>query len=182
MDKSPILAEKYAKAIFDYALEKDILETVDVHLSLMNDVFSGYWEAVEFLSLPIVDLSKKLKVIEEASEKSSLEQGLSNFLKLLVEKKRIVLFPLIHKKFRVFYNLHRHKVDVTVVAARPLSEEERQLFLHIWGTYLGMFLNLKEEVDEALIDGIKVYYRGYCYDATVKRRLELLREEMGKWN
>ncbi len=182
MDKSPILAEKYAKALFDYAVEHNCLEEVDAQFGLMDKAFALLPGALEALALPVVSQEEKFSLIDEAAKASSMDVGFSNFIKLLIEKKRIELFSDIYRKFRVFYNIHHHKMDVVVVSASPLSEEERQLFLHIWGSYLGMFLDVKEEVDEDLIDGIKVYYKGYCYDASLKRRLELLREEMGRWN
>ncbi len=178
MDDKFLIAEKYAQGLFNYARDNDLVEDVMGDLLVLEEAVSLVPDLLRWLSVPIIPLEKKKDFISEISQSLSLTDPVKWFLWIVVEKKRIKLLPLMISRFRILYNLYHHRVDVRLVSARPLTPDEKQLFLHIWGTYLKQWISLTEEVDESLIAGIKVYFRGYLYDASLKKRLELLKEEL----
>ncbi len=178
MDDKFVIAEKYAEALFEYSKEHSLIEDIKAGLDLIKaitDLNSGflYW-----LSVPVIPESERKALIQEVVDRFSLNPAIAWFLFILLEKKRIRFFEEIYSKFLVLYNTYHHRIDVELITARPLSDSERQLFLHIWGSYLGRWIELKESIDENIIGGIKVYYKGWLYDGSIAKRLELLREEL----
>ena len=178
MDDKFVIAEKYAQGLFDYCKEHSGLEEVKDGLELVKSAAELEPEFLFWLSVPVIPEAERKALVSELVGAFSINKVVEWFLFILIEKKRIRFLPQIYSKFMVLYNAFHHKVDVEVVSAVPLTDSQRQLFLHIWGTYLGRWIDLKERVDDALIGGIKVYYRGWLYDNSVSKRLELLREEL----
>ncbi len=178
MDDKFVIYEKYAEALFGYCRQHSLLEQVKSDLDVLIQAVNLEPQFLYWLSIPIVEMPKKKELIDSVSKAFGFQDVVKWFLYVLVEKKRITMFPGIYNKFSVFYSSYHHRVDVKLVSPRKLTDSERQLFLHIWGTYLKQWINLKEEIDESLLGGIKVYYRGYLYDASLKKRLELLKEEL----
>ncbi len=178
MDDKFLIAEKYAQALFSYAKDNNLIEEVMSDLLLLKEASGLVPDFLRWMSVPIIPLERKVEFVEEIKRAFGLSDAVEYFLRILMEKKRIRFLPDIVERFRILYNTFHHRVDVRVVSARALSESERQLFLHIWGAYLKRWINLVEEVDEDILGGIKVYFRGYLYDASLKKRLELLKEEL----
>ncbi len=178
MDDKFLIAEKYAQALFSYARDHALIEEVMSDLVVLREVARIAPEFLRWMAVPIVPLDKKFELIQEITQAFGFNKITGSFLRILTEKKRIKFLPEIIERFRILYNTFHHRIDVRLVSARPLSESERQLFLHIWGLYLKRWINLVEEVDEELLGGIKVYFRGYLYDASLRKRLELLKEEL----
>ena len=81
MNESKI-SVRYAKAIFAYALEKNILEDVKKDFSLIFDVCQKEKDFNTLLESPIVKTSKKQKVVQLIF-KEKISSGTLSFLMLV---------------------------------------------------------------------------------------------------
>ncbi len=178
MDDKFLIAEKYAQGLFAYAKENNLVDRAMEDLFILKEAIEQVPRLIYWLSVPIIQREEKFQFVSDIAQALKICSAVEWFLMVVIGKKRIKFLPWMIEKYRVLYNIYHHRIDVKVVSARKLSDSERQLFLHIWGGYLNRWINLLEEVDPELIGGMKVYFEGNLYDASVKKKLELLKEEM----
>ncbi len=178
MDDKFLIAEKYAQGLFSYARENNLVDQVMEDLFILKEAIAHVPEFLYWLSVPIIQKEEKFRFVSDVVQALKISSAVEWFLMVVIDKKRVEFLPWMIEKFRFFYNIYHHRVDVKIVTVRNLTDSERQLFLHVWGGYLNRWINLVEEVDPDLIGGIKVYFEGSLYDASIKKRLELLKEEL----
>ena len=118
--------------------------------------------------------------MESLIKKSGIGRLSSNFLKLLVDKRRIALIPDILDSYREMMDKKLGVLRVTVKTALPLSKE--------------LSANLKEELekktkskvemsvseDPSLLGGVLVRIGNTYYDGSVKAQLNNIRNLLGK--
>jgi F-type H+-transporting ATPase subunit delta len=75
-------------------------------------------------------------------------------------------------------NEQRGTVDAVARTARPLTEEETAMLQEKVAQMTGRSVHLDVELDESLIGGLTVRVGDTLYDASVRGRLERLRERL----
>ncbi len=180
MDDRFLVADRYAYALFDAARDVMDVERLWEEVSLLSWICDNVSQFLYWMSVPVLPLEEKKRFIDEVAEKIGWGDLMVSFLRVLIEKKRFSLLPYICKKVRLYYNLHHHRIDVRLISARPLTDEEKERFLQIWGGYLGKWINLIEEVDSSLIGGIKVRWQSMVYDGSIQGRLGMLKKELAR--
>ncbi len=115
------VAARYAKSIFDLAIEQNILEQVK------EDAlgFLGYCHASRrfdlMLKSPIIHKQTKAKVVEKLFGKDFNKTTLA-FMKIVLRKNRELILKLIFEQFIEFYKEYKGIVSATVYTAMPVSD------------------------------------------------------------
>ena len=101
-----------------------------------------------------------------------------NLVRLLVERGRAELLPQVAAEYRRIANRHQGIVEAVVTSAAPLTTDETEALRRRIEVMAGTRIDLRTEVDESLIGGLTVKVGGRLLDASVRGRLERLREEL----
>jgi F-type H+-transporting ATPase subunit delta len=101
-----------------------------------------------------------------------------NLVRLLVERGRADLLPAIATEYGRLMNRHRGIVEAVVTSAAPLTSEETEALRARIQGMAGAQVDLRTQVDESLIGGLTVKVGGRLLDASVRGRLERLRDEL----
>ena len=117
------IAKRYARAFFKIAGEEKRYEYYYHELGRFSAVLKENKSLSEFLANPIFALSDKKAVVESLLEKIQISPLTSNFLKLLVDKRRIDILSDIQGCYRELMDNALKKVRVTVKTAFPLTGE-----------------------------------------------------------
>jgi len=94
------ISKRYARAFFDIAGEEQKLEQYYNELHQFSSVIAQNKDLGGFLANPIFEQESKKKVLEKIIGKLSLSPMTINFLKLLIDKKRIDILPDIETCYR----------------------------------------------------------------------------------
>lgn len=178
MERAELVANKYAEGFFNAAKDAGVVEEAYPQIELFCALLNTFEGLARWLDSPVLTYEEKIVFLEGICDGFSFMPITKAFLALLVRNKRVEIFPLIYRAVRGKYNAYRGYVDVEIITARPLREDERQLFLHIWGAFIRSYLDVKEIVDPSIIAGMIVKYRGKKYDASMVRALAQLKEAM----
>lgn len=173
------VAQRYAQGLFQVAQENATIQE-------KREQAEGVLEAVEqepdlLVFLRAVKISKKEKkevlcrVFKDYADKDML-----HFLELLVDKDRTYYLKEILDEFirlsEDSLGIQRAYVD----SARPLSEEDMKRISEALQKKTGKQIILKNRINPALIAGIKVTVGNNVTDATMKTRIENMREALLK--
>ena len=93
------VAERYAAALADVAVERKNSETIKRNLAAFVEAFSSIANLRNALESPAVNAEVKRKVIAEVAEKMGLDVAVRNFIYLVVDHRRTEILPEMEQAF-----------------------------------------------------------------------------------
>ena len=177
MPTNPRLAARYAKSIFDLALEKGELEKVYEDMKLLNEICRKSRDFVGILHSPIIPADKKEKILG-AIFKGRVSPLTGAFTRLLVNKGRENNFLEITKAFIEQYKEYKGIQTLTLTTAYPVSNEiKEEIVSKVKNRVNAKQLEVEEKVNPEVIGGFRLELKDLLLDATVLHVLEKARSE-----
>ena len=177
--KSARVAYRYALALLETAEQEQVLASVlkdAVHLKGMIDQSR---DLRSFLRSPVLKSAKKAAVLRTVFEKDVTPLTM-NFLLLLVNKNRESVLPeVIGELFRL-HDERQGTVTLELKAATDLSESQRSAIARRFEQMLKKTVRVSFSIDATLKGGILARLGDTVYDGSVKRQLEMLREQFAR--
>lgn len=171
------VARRYAKALFDLAVENNLLDQVAEELGMIRAAFNlepGLREAVESRLVP---RQEKKKILTGLAGRE-FSPPVTNFLLLVVDKGREKQIGAIVEEFGRLLDEARGMTDAEVLTAVELGDEEERLLAERLRSLTGREVRLRVQKDPSLIGGLVIKIGDKRIDGSVKRRLEELRKIM----
>jgi len=172
------IAERYAIALLDIAVEKKAVEKFGEELARVVKLFEDSRELRTVVTHPRVDLETRKRVLGELMARTMVNPTCQNFIYLLVDRKRISALKLIMERYAELVDKHLGRVRAEVTSARPLSAPERARLTAALSKTTGKQVVLAERVDPALIGGVITRMGGKVIDGSVRARLAALRARL----
>jgi F-type H+-transporting ATPase subunit delta len=172
-------ANRYAKALFDVALEeKADLAKIDQDLAAAAELLSTNGElqgAVERAGVP--DASRKA-VMDQVADKLGVAPQVKKLLAMLTESRKLDRVPQIAEAYRERLLAHQNIVRADVTSAAPLSAEKTKALEESLSKVTGKKVELTVTVDPELLGGVVATIGSTVYDGSVKTQLQRLRQEL----
>ena len=177
------IAVPYAKALFEFALERDAMENVHKDMQALNSLCKSNRDFLLMLKSPILKTEKKQKILS-AVFRDSLSEITRGFLKIITAKKRESLLPDMAMAFVDLYKDYKGILTTYVKTAVPLTEDLRKEILGIMGTQIQAkgIVDLVEEIKEELIGGFVLQWKDMQYDASILNEVNKMRKGMAMIN
>lgn len=174
------VAERYAAALAEVALERKIADKVKDDLRAFVDVYLSSADLRNAFESPVVSSEVKHKVIHEVAAKMGLDAAVQNFLYLIVDHSRTEMLHEIPPALRQQLNMRMGIADAEVSSARELSGAERQQLTTMLERRTGKKIEASFRQDKALLGGAVVRVGTTIYDGSVREQLNRLRERLEK--
>jgi F-type H+-transporting ATPase subunit delta len=174
------LAKRYAQAFFEIAGEEKDLEAYGRELDRFADLLKDHRELHEFLANPVADQPEKKAVVEELLARLQVSPLTANFLKLLVDKRRIGILPEIKDCYRELMDLALKKVRVSVKTAFPLSGPLSARLQEGLMQLTGKEVEMTVQEDASLLGGLVVQVGDTLYDGSIRTQLNNIRNLLGE--
>lgn len=171
-------ATRYARALFDIALQEGTLERADTDLTTLADLFHGHADLQRVLTNPAVPASRKRALLQELLPRLSLSTPVSKLMLLLADRDRLELFPDLLAVFRERLMEHQRVVQAEVTTAVPLSPEREAELRQQLAAVTGRRVLMTTKVDPALIGGIVTKIGTVVYDGSIASQLTKMREQL----
>ena len=167
-----LIETRYAEALLELAAEKAAIETFEQHLSIFCSIYEKDRDLQDFFLNPNNGAGFKKNVIRNALC-DKLDIYIVNFISLLIEKGRIKYLPGIFREFVKMADLKRCILDIDVVSATPLNEEQLRAISEKYRKLYGKAsVKARVRLDTDLVGGIKVIVGGKMTDASLKGKLK----------
>ena len=170
------IAKRYARALFGVAREEDAIEAIYGELKGFCSLLEESEDLAEFFANPVFDGSDKAAVMGDILKKVKASATTSNFLKLLVEKRRIEALEQIEKCYRRYMDDVLSKVRVDVKTAFPLSSELSARIKKQMEGLTGKNIEMVVDEDPSLLGGVVIGVGDTLYDGSVRAQLNSIRE------
>jgi len=167
---------RYAEAAFELAGRDSTFDRWRDDLRLAASVL-GDADVARVVGSQSLPLNEREAVIDRALGGDVLPQVL-NLVRLLARRGRLDLLPVVAAEFTTLLNRRRGIVPALVTSAAPLTPAEDAAMRTKVRQLAGAEVDLSTRVDPALIGGVTVRIGDRLHDASVRGRLERLREDL----
>ena len=171
-----IIADRYAKSLFDLALENGKLEKVKSDMDLFLEVIRDSSDFRQLLISPVIRPDKKISVMDEIF-KGRIDILTQKFYQLITNKRREKFMAGISRAFIEKYKEHHKIVTVEVKTVSPLSPEMRSKIVNLIEHRQGVTVDLVETIDPSIIGGFIVSTEKVRYDASLTTTIKKLKKE-----
>ncbi|OOF54989.1 F0F1 ATP synthase subunit delta [Rodentibacter genomosp. 2] len=175
MSELTTIARPYAKAAFDFAIEKSAVEKWAEMLSFVSSVIEN--ETVKTLLNSVASAQKLADtVISICGEQ--LDQYGQNFIRLMAENKRLSAIPAVFNEFKHYVEDHQAIAEVDVVSAQPLNVTQVEKITAAMEKRLARKVKLNCNVDSSLIAGVVIRTEDFVIDGSSRGQLTRLANEL----
>ena len=167
----------YGKALFEAAEDLQKTEGVGSDLKDLVKIIKENKDFFDMLKSPAIPNDEKKETVEKIFQ-GKMDETLLNFIYVLIDKRRINQFFGIAKAFEKCVDDKKGITVGTIYSAVEIPEDKLKKFEQETGALLKKNVELKNEIDSALIGGIKIYVDGKLIDASIRRKLDELKEQL----
>ncbi|MFP4015938.1 MAG: ATP synthase F1 subunit delta [Halanaerobiales bacterium] len=172
------IAKKYSLALFNLGKENSSLIEYRDELEAFVKTLKENPDLKRFLSHPRVRVEDKKKTIEKIFA-DNLSRNISNFVRLLIDRRREMYIELIYKNFLNLVNKEKDIIEVEVTSAIELSEELKNSLEKKLDKLLDKKeIIIKEKVDPEIIAGMIVKIGDNVIDGSFRSRLDSLKNNI----
>lgn len=167
---------RYAKSLFQLAVEKNIADEIKQDMDLILDTFKEVEDFNIFIDNPAIKASKKAQVFCELFEERIHEYTLL-FLHLIVKNKREKHIKNICINFIDFYIKHKGIQKAVLTTAYNLSKTQKTKVKKTFEKAFNSEIELDTIVNKSLIGGLIIQVNDKQLDLSVERQLQELRRD-----
>ena len=167
---------RYAEAVFQLGTRDQALDAYGEALDAAASMLERE-NVLDVLRNPARPLRQRIEVVDGLLA-SRVPEPILKLVGLLVERGRIDRLPSVAAEYRRMLNQQNGVVEAVAKTAMPLTGDETAALEKKVAGMTGRTVDLRIEVDESLIGGITVRVGDTLYDASVRGRLERLRERL----
>ena len=164
------LSKRYATAIYDLSMERDMLNENLNQALFMREVLED--EACKsIITHPRITAAEKRSFFDEVFLKH-ISTDLLGFLHLAVTKNREAFIVPALTAFIDMAHDHLQKTTAQVISAVPLRDEQVSALTALLSRKISKQVTLEQKVDPAIIGGLYIQVDGYFVDRTIRTRLQ----------
>lgn len=174
---SPIsgVAERYARSLFELALESSSVAAVEADLGSFENLVQGSEDLKRLIVSPVFSADEQLKAIVAIADKARIGGLVGNFLRVVASNRRLFVLPGIIAAFRRIAAEHRGETSAEVTSAHALSPaQEKELKAALKGI-AGKDVAISVTVDPSLLGGMVVRIGSRQIDTSLKTKLNSLK-------
>ena len=169
------IARPYAKAAFDFAIEKNAVESWAEMLSFAAQVSEN--ETMKPLLSGALASKQLADLFIKVCGEQINEQG-QNLIKVMAENGRLEVLPAVYELFNEFSNEWAKEVEANVVSATELNAEQQQQISASLEKRLTRKVKLNCSVDASLVAGLIITAGDLVIDGSVSGKLNRLSDKL----
>jgi ATP synthase F1 delta subunit len=172
------IAQVYARALFEVATEHDLLDAIREQLAQFADALNENRELQVFFFSPYFSTEEKKEALHRVVEDA--EPIFMSFLETLVERHRMPVLFRIRARYDQLWDEANRVLPVSVTSAVPLDESVVKDIVDRIGEQTGETVQLTTATDPEILGGIVVRVGNEILDASIRSRLEQLRNQLAR--
>jgi F-type H+-transporting ATPase subunit delta len=173
------IAERYARALFQAALEAGAADSVFDDARGLIDMKTGEPRLRNFLASPQIPTEDKHALVAKVFA-GRAHKLFVDLLHLLIDKKRVMFAQEIAEAYRYLYEKHKGIVAVRAITAVPLDDRSREKLLRTLERQTKKTIRLKHVIDPSIIGGMILKMEDTVIDGSIRFQLDELRRRLAE--
>jgi len=171
------ITSRYAKALFDLALETNKLKIVKNDIDVIFKAVSELPNFKEFINSPIIRASKKQEILTNIFKQEVCDISL-NFLNLIAHNRREMFLKLICLNFFTLYRKFMNIKQAEITTTRNIPNDFKNKIEEIIKNIYKSEVELEQKIDDSLIGGFIIKIDDKQLDASVSTKLNNIKKEL----
>ena len=172
------IAQVYARALFEVAKERDVLDEVREELGQFVDALNDDRDIAVFFFSPYFSTEEQKDGLKRMI--SGAEPAFMNFLEALIERHRMPAIFRIRSRYEEMWDDEKQLLPVEVTSAVELDTSTVKGIGDRIGEQTGTTIELTTAVDPEILGGIVLRVGNFVLDASIRNRLEQLRKQVAQ--
>lgn len=174
--KTVRISYRYAKALFDLAKEKDLVEQVYSDMLSLKNLINSSKDFLHLLESPVISHQKKLGIFRQVfHEKFNTVSYL--FLEIILKKRRENIAGDIAFQYVEIYKNFKNIKTVELKTALPAEEKLKNKLKQMLSKQLDAEIEMVETIQPSLLGGFVVLYNNKQFDASIRKNINKLKRE-----
>ncbi len=172
------IANRYARALFDLADERSLLDTIARDLTRLLAAVADSADLQRLLRSPVLDRDEQAKAMAAILEAMDVNDLTRRFVGLIALNRR--LFALTDMVRAYLDELARRRGEITaeITAPKPLSESQTAALRNALQAKLGGKVTIAALIDPAMIGGLIVKVGSQMVDTSLRTQLNKMQLAM----
>ncbi|WP_298444610.1 F0F1 ATP synthase subunit delta [uncultured Ferrimonas sp.] len=175
MSELTTVARPYAKAAFDFAVEKQAVDKWTEMLAFLAEVATN--ETVAAMLTGQTNAEQLADIFIKIGGEQIDEQG-QNFIKILAENGRLVALPAVAEQFTQLREQWKEEITAEVTSATELSAEQQKAIAASLEQRLARKVKLNCTINPELIAGVVIRAGDTVIDGSVRGKLSRLADKL----
>ncbi|MCX7769868.1 MAG: ATP synthase F1 subunit delta [Proteobacteria bacterium] len=173
-------ARRYAKTLIEIAQETGQMEKFSADMNILRQIIDNIPEFMQFIISPTIDINVRKETVKDILKKHNINDLIINLVLLVLDSGKAKLLPYICKLYQELEDFYLGRVRGLVRVPISISNEDLDLIKQKLEEKLNKKVILTTEIEPSLIGGIWVKVGDLIFDGTVRRQLEILKENLIK--
>ena len=173
------ISEPYAQALMSLAQQNDLTDQFGETFRELDSLMSESQEFKDFVLNPVIKNEDKKNVLKQVM--GDANPYLTNFMMLLVDKRRIIFLESIVDQYLSLLRKLNQTVLADVTSATELNDEQKsQIVDKVKQIVEARDVELKTTVDPSLIGGVIIKVGSKVIDASLRGQLRRISVSLNK--
>jgi ATP synthase F1 delta subunit len=169
----------YGEGLFEAASDIGRIGEIGKELERVEAALREFPPLFELLRTPTLSVEDR-KAVAEKVFSGIVSRELLNFIRVLIDKRRIGRIRDIARVYGRLSDDREGIVKGDIRSAVALTEDQIGQFERETGKLLKKRVKLRNETDASLLGGVRIYIDGKLIDASVRGRLDSLKERIAQ--
>jgi len=171
-----IIAVRYTKALFNLALEKNVLEKVREDMDYVSEAYKISEELRFIIDNPVLKPSKKVQIVKDVFKDSN--DLTKSFIEILIKNRRENLLPFITIDFKDKYLKFKNIETVSFVSAVRVDEKIIEKIKRSIEQSIKKEIIIDKVENPNIIGGFILKIGDKQYDSSIRKKLNILKQEI----
>ena len=177
-DFSETSAGRYSLALYELAIESNMLSEIEVHSASIINLVTSSEDFKSLIKNPTNKKEDQLNALNKISEQYKLNKLLTKFLSFLISKRRFFYVNKILKSFVETCSIKRGELKAELTSAKELTENEVNNIKDDLTKNFSSKIKLNYKYDASLIGGLIVQVGSTMVDTSIKNKLQQIENRM----
>ncbi|MBI5440784.1 MAG: ATP synthase F1 subunit delta [Deltaproteobacteria bacterium] len=174
------ITKRYTRALFEIAGEAGKVDAVREELEAVESLLANSESVREGLTSPVVPREVKAEIVETIAGESGLDPLVANFLRVLLDARKLVLLPDVVASFREMADEASGRVRGVAASRMPLDRADLDALARALSSRIQKEVHLEARLDPSLGGGIVARVGNLVFDGSIRTQLQRMKETLSK--
>lgn len=172
-----VIGQRYAKALYEIAEEKENVMGLYKDLNAVLDIYTENEEFSNFINHPELTKNDRKKMLFRTFKENVNEESLM-FLNYLIDKERLLYLDSIAKEYLKIYYDKNNIIEVDATFSIEPNKNQKSRLKEKLKNMTSKEINLNIEIDKTILGGGILKIGDKIIDGSLKRQFEMLRTNL----
>ena len=172
------MAGRYATALFELALEGNVVDAVEADLQTFGQLLTQNADLARLVRSPVFTAEEQTRAMTAIVERAGITPLAAKFLRFVASNRRLFAVQDMIKAYRALVARHKGEVRAEVTVAERLSDAHLAAIKNALASVTGKQIDVDVRVEPAIIGGLVVKLGSRMVDSSLRTKLNAIKHAM----